>query len=278
MFNPIEVKKRLVQERIQKSFDDELEKARSGVYADTAENRKLGRVGQQYGGKKNEEEKGAKNHAAKPSGNEPKGEKFDFNKIGRYKFIESFTIDRWPASDGLGHVFSIENTEGKRALKEDIDKFNKQTGLNVKLEDFKVKTSDGSRYFNLYYNSETGEIANHIPNEWKKEKPFKEYTKYSVNNLLSSFDKYFSGDDDDVAYAKRTKRELKENVEKHGALKVAQSFVKNAIGAEDAEGHEISNNDEAKCAISNIFDEWKVKTDDKTKEFLKYNKKNVWWL
>ena len=35
--------------QIQKSFDDELEKARSGVYADTAENRKLGRVGQEYG-------------------------------------------------------------------------------------------------------------------------------------------------------------------------------------------------------------------------------------
>lgn len=32
----------------------DIEKARSGVYADTAENRKLGRVGQAYGGKKNE--------------------------------------------------------------------------------------------------------------------------------------------------------------------------------------------------------------------------------
>lgn len=41
-----------------------IRKARSGVYADTAENRKLGRVGQQYGGKKKEEERGAKKSTA----------------------------------------------------------------------------------------------------------------------------------------------------------------------------------------------------------------------
>ena len=35
---------------------DHIEKARSGVYADTAQNRKLGRVGQQYGGKKSEDD------------------------------------------------------------------------------------------------------------------------------------------------------------------------------------------------------------------------------
>lgn len=35
--------------QIQKSFDNDIYKARSGVYADTAENRKLGRVGQEYG-------------------------------------------------------------------------------------------------------------------------------------------------------------------------------------------------------------------------------------
>lgn len=35
--------------QIQKSFDNELEKARSGVYADNAENRRLNRVGVEYG-------------------------------------------------------------------------------------------------------------------------------------------------------------------------------------------------------------------------------------
>ena len=51
-----------VQQNIEKGFNDgtnlneELEKARSGVYEDTAKNRKLNRVGQQYGGKKQEDE------------------------------------------------------------------------------------------------------------------------------------------------------------------------------------------------------------------------------
>ena len=40
-----------------------IEKARSGVYADTAQNRKLGRVGQQYGGKKQEADKGGRGFA-----------------------------------------------------------------------------------------------------------------------------------------------------------------------------------------------------------------------
>ena len=57
MFNPIEAKRRFVQAQIQKSFDSginvseetDIEKA---TYVDNSENRKLGRVGQQYGGTK----------------------------------------------------------------------------------------------------------------------------------------------------------------------------------------------------------------------------------
>ena len=51
-----------VQQNIEKGFNggtnlnEELEKARSGVYEDTAKNRKLNRVGQQYGSKKQEDE------------------------------------------------------------------------------------------------------------------------------------------------------------------------------------------------------------------------------
>jgi len=56
MFNPIEAKRRFTEAQIQKSFDSginvveemDLEKA---VYTDNAQNRKLGRVGQEYGGK-----------------------------------------------------------------------------------------------------------------------------------------------------------------------------------------------------------------------------------
>lgn len=44
-----------------KAEGDDISKARSGVYANTIENRKLGRVGHKYGSKKAEEPKGASN-------------------------------------------------------------------------------------------------------------------------------------------------------------------------------------------------------------------------
>ena len=55
MKNPIEQRKRMVQDRIEKSFTDglnvseEIEKASHGVYEDNAENRRKNRVGQEYG-------------------------------------------------------------------------------------------------------------------------------------------------------------------------------------------------------------------------------------
>lgn len=76
MYNPIEVKRRLVQDRIAKSFDSgfnlqeeiEIEKARSGVYADNAENRKLMRVGHKYGESKNTFKPGHRVIATLPTG------------------------------------------------------------------------------------------------------------------------------------------------------------------------------------------------------------------
>lgn len=58
--NDILKHRQMVTDRILKSCgatteDDDLEKARSGVYADNAQNKALNRVGQQYGSKKQEE-------------------------------------------------------------------------------------------------------------------------------------------------------------------------------------------------------------------------------
>ena len=50
-----------IRDNILKSFNTDIEKARSGVYEDTAENRKLNRVGQQYGSKKEQEESNQNN-------------------------------------------------------------------------------------------------------------------------------------------------------------------------------------------------------------------------
>lgn len=64
MFNPIELKKQMVTGRLQEQF----EKARSGVYADNALNRKLMRVGQKYGKTTNTFRPGEKVTATLPTG------------------------------------------------------------------------------------------------------------------------------------------------------------------------------------------------------------------
>ena len=57
MVNIAEIKRQMLRERLEKAFgSEEIEKARSGVYADTAENRKKGRVGQKYGEEKKQKD------------------------------------------------------------------------------------------------------------------------------------------------------------------------------------------------------------------------------
>lgn len=89
-------------QNIMQQFGTDIEKARSGVYADTAENRKLHRVGQQYGGKKQEDEEHGKpkGKADEPKGKQTRDERFSedgivgkdggFNKQGN-------TYKRWSA-------------------------------------------------------------------------------------------------------------------------------------------------------------------------------------
>lgn len=51
----LNLQREATKRNIEKAFGNDIEKARSGVYADTAENRKLQRVGQHYGGRKQEQ-------------------------------------------------------------------------------------------------------------------------------------------------------------------------------------------------------------------------------
>lgn len=69
MDNPILKKKGFVAEQIQKSFDNDIEKGKHGVYEDNAENRRLNRVGQEYGHAAKEGEPAA---AKRGKGDEPK--------------------------------------------------------------------------------------------------------------------------------------------------------------------------------------------------------------
>lgn len=87
---------------IMQQFSTDIEKARSGVYVDNEKNRKLHRVGQQYGSNKQEEEEydEPKGKEVEPNGKQTRDERFSedgivdkdggFNKQGK-------TYKRWSA-------------------------------------------------------------------------------------------------------------------------------------------------------------------------------------
>lgn len=143
MYNPIEEKRKIVKERIEKSFNNginvdellnDIEKARKGVYADNALNRKLMRVGRQYGSTKNVFRPGTLVRAKLPTGkiieavyDEPYGS--DFHSV---KF------------NGKSYGVKTENIEkikgqysGRKPSREQIDK------LYDKVQDLK------EQYFQL---------------------------------------------------------------------------------------------------------------------------------
>ena len=224
----------------------------------------------------NNQEKKEKQRLREETENQGKG-KIDFEKLGNRGNIATFKFERGYKDDGEDHILRIMNTYGKKDIKQDLDTLNEKLGTDLKLEDFKKRGGEwyGNR-FEVFFNTETGEVDANIRKEWKKDKPFKEYNKYSAEELLGGYYTYLNGKGE--YDHKKIKSELKDIVEKHGALKVAKSFVKNAIGAETLDGNSVQNKDEAKCEISNIFKEWGIKTDEETKKFLEYNPDNVWWL
>lgn len=68
MFEELNKRREAVAANIAKSFENDIEKARSGIYEDTPENRRLNRVGQKYGSKKKEEEPAGKSKSGGESG------------------------------------------------------------------------------------------------------------------------------------------------------------------------------------------------------------------
>ena len=60
---------------LEKSEENDIERARSGIYADTSKNRKLNRVGQQYGIKKKEDEVSSQSSSKQNGDNDSKGSK-----------------------------------------------------------------------------------------------------------------------------------------------------------------------------------------------------------
>lgn len=74
----LNLQREATKRNIEKAFGVDIEKARSGVYSDTAENRKLNRVGQSYGSRK-QEQPAAGSSEQKPEA----GSRADiYNKLG----------------------------------------------------------------------------------------------------------------------------------------------------------------------------------------------------
>lgn len=126
---------------LEKSEENDIEKARHGVYADNPENRRLKRVGQEYGSKKQEESNGNKSS------------KNEDNSSKNSKSIEEHAKNT--SDEVLKKVLANENApeDLKNEAKNELAK--RQGSSNAesnKKEDNSIKTfSEGSKFFDAYY-------------------------------------------------------------------------------------------------------------------------------
>ena len=98
------------EETLEKSEDGELIKAKSGTYTDTPLNRKLGRVGQKYGSKKESESK-------KENSQTDKVDKVTMNNLDWGKTTEERNAN-------LDKYDSLKTEEEKEAFKKKLKAFN----------------------------------------------------------------------------------------------------------------------------------------------------------
>lgn len=85
-----------VTDNILKGFESDIEKARSGTYADNAENRRLMRVGQKYGESSNTFKPGAKVRVTLPTG-----------KVIDAMYVEPYGRDRHSVKDDDGRLYGV---------------------------------------------------------------------------------------------------------------------------------------------------------------------------
>lgn len=142
-------------QNIMQQFSADIEKARSGIYADTAENRKLQRVGQHYGSKKQEEPSQGK---PKGSDEDPKGSK------GAQK------DDRF-SEDGIIGQDGGFNKQGKT--------YKRWAALREKVESGKATPEEKKEFANLH-NQYLNEKDRHAYEQSKKTDPNAKEPKYKT--------------------------------------------------------------------------------------------------
>ena len=140
---------------IMQQFGTDIEKARSGVYADNEENRKLHRVGQQYGGKKQEE----------PSKDKPKSKEEDQKGNKGAQKDERFSEDGIVGKDG-GF-----NKQGKT--------YKRQVALRQKVESGKATPEEKKEFAHLH-NQYLNEKDRHAYEQSKQTDPKAKEPKYKT--------------------------------------------------------------------------------------------------
>lgn len=128
--NNIQEHRNFVQSQIEKSFADDIEKARVGVYADNAQNRRLMRVGQKYGESKNTFKPGHAVKATLPTG-----------KVIEAVYVEPYGVDHHTVRVGKNlygvKTANLEKIGGQYAGREKT--WYEKQAMYDKLDDLKDK-------------------------------------------------------------------------------------------------------------------------------------------
>lgn len=164
--NPILEHRNYVTFQIEKSFgvENAIEKARSGVYADTAENRQLGRVGQEYGKKKIKDNLNADDKKDKVSG-------YGKHTIGKWKTGDASDEDLAAyIITALKNPKSSDHRLLKEAKKELKQRF---IGQKVRLDDGEIGTitfiGDEGGLFGISITKNKKLLyGNYFPSFWKQ--------------------------------------------------------------------------------------------------------------
>lgn len=106
------------------------------------------------------------------------------------------------------------------------------------------------------------------------------YTLDKVTQLFNGLNNYFA--DEVGTLEEEVRNEFINNIKEHGILTVVKSIVEVVVNTPDGinigEGY-VDTEDAAKCICLTLLNEWFNKElDSETKEFLKYDERNVWWL
>lgn len=184
----IQTRRQAVEQNIEKAFgsgvnlNEEVEKARSGIYADTAENRRLNRVGQQYGGRKQVEQKTEKKVVNKEN-------KENFIKIDKIR--EADTNDLKLIVTSKNSNKDLYNAAIKELVKRTGDKFSHEGDVLMRIERDKEYTDRYGKRFNIKFNDWSDGVDGLAGNSYFSQiESFLNGNEKERKNIIDDYKKY----------------------------------------------------------------------------------------